>query len=66
MKIIKNFFLVVLNLVAELWTGIYRRKPDFYDKHAVSRTKTGYGAFVALAAMTSIGIVSWLCVRIYA
>lgn len=64
-KIAKDFVLVVLNLAAELWTGIYRRKPDFYDKHASARTKAGNAAFVALASLSAIGIVSWLCVRIY-
>jgi hypothetical protein len=63
-KIIKIFALVVVNLIGELWIGI-GRKPEFYDKHTVIKTKTGYVSFVSLAALITLGTVTWLCLRIY-
>ncbi|MCQ6557674.1 hypothetical protein [Paenibacillus mendelii] len=65
MSILKNFFLVVLNLVGELWTGVFHRNPDFYDKYTVTKSRTGYVFFVALSTLVTIGIVAWFYVRIY-
>ncbi|OAB35691.1 hypothetical protein PMSD_11815 [Paenibacillus macquariensis subsp. defensor] len=65
MQLIKGFFLVVVNLVVELWTGFNNRNPDFYDKHSATRTRTGYIFFVTLVTLATVGIVSWLYVRIY-
>jgi len=65
MQLIKGFFLVVVNLVGELWTGFYNRNPDFYDKHSATQTKTGYIFFVTLVSLATVGIASWLYVRIY-
>lgn len=36
MTLIQHFALVVLNLAGELWTGLFNRSPDFYDKHSVT------------------------------
>ncbi|WP_136608622.1 hypothetical protein [Paenibacillus dokdonensis] len=65
MKLMKNFSLVVLNLVGEFWTGFYYRSSDFYDRHTVTKTKTGYIVFVSLAALVTLGIAAWLFRRIY-
>jgi multisubunit Na+/H+ antiporter MnhG subunit len=64
MGVIKNFSLVVVSLIADLWFGIVR-KPEFYDNHAVTRTKRGYVLFVTLAAIIAVGTALWLCFRIY-
>lgn len=64
MRVIKNFALVVVNLIGELWLGM-DRKPEFYDNHAITKSKIGYMLFVSLAALISLGAVIWLCIRIY-
>lgn len=64
MGTIKNFALVVVNLIGELWLGMDRR-PEFYDNHAITKTKIGYLLFVSLAALIALGTVIWLCLRIY-
>lgn len=64
MGLIKNFSLVVVSLIADLWFGIVR-KPEFYDNHAVTTTKRGYVLFVTLAGMIAVGTAFWLCYRIY-
>jgi hypothetical protein len=62
--VIKNFSLVVVNLIADLWFGIVR-KPEFYDNHTVTTTKRGYVLFVTLAGIIAVGTAIWLCSRIY-
>jgi hypothetical protein len=62
--IIKNFSLVVVSLIADLWFGIVR-KPEFYDNHTVTTTKRGYALFVTLAGIIAVGTAIWLCYRIY-
>ncbi|WP_433945952.1 hypothetical protein [Paenibacillus sp. SN-8-1] len=64
MKLIKNFILVVLNLVGELWTGFFNRNPEFYDKHTNTKTKLGYIVFVVLSFVVTIGIATLLYSRI--
>lgn len=64
MRTVKNFSLVVVNLVGELWMGI-GRKPEFYDRHTSTKTKIGYVSFVSLATLIAIGTVIWLCLRLY-
>ncbi|HBS45904.1 MAG TPA: hypothetical protein DEA91_18125 [Paenibacillus sp.] len=64
MGVIKNFSLVVVSLIADLWFGIVR-KPEFYDNHAVTTTKRGYVLFVTLAAIIAVGTALWQCFRIY-
>lgn len=64
MRIIKNFSLVVVSLIADLWFGIVR-KPEFYDNHTVTATKRGYALFVTMAAIIAVGAAIWLCYRIY-
>ncbi|MDH6427065.1 hypothetical protein NSQ91_14495 [Paenibacillus sp. FSL R7-0048] len=64
MSKLKNFSLVVVNLIADLWFGIVR-KPEFYDKHTVTRTKKGYVLFVSMAGIIAVGSAFWLCSRIY-
>ncbi|WP_454191616.1 hypothetical protein [Paenibacillus sp. Marseille-Q7038] len=56
MKVIISFSLVVINMIAELWTGCFRKTTDFYDQHSTTRTKTGYVLFLisALSAVTLI------------
>lgn len=63
-SIIKNFSIVVVNLIGELWIGM-GRKPDFYDKHSVTATKKGYVIFVSLATFIALGAVIWLGMRLY-
>jgi len=53
----KNFFLVMLNLMGELWIGFFNRKPDFYDKYTVTKTKAGYFIFIILSVAVIIGIM---------
>lgn len=65
MTILKNFSLVVLHLIAELWTGFFHRSSDFYDRHTVTKTKLGYAAFVSLAFIATVGIVLWMAQRVY-
>lgn len=60
----KNFFLVVLSMVGELWTGFFYRKPEFYDTHTVTKTKAGYVIFATFATLVTLGIVTWLYKRI--
>lgn len=64
MKLLKNFFIVVLTLVLETWTGFFKRDPNFYDKYTVTKTKVGYMVFVVLASAITIGIASLLLLRI--
>lgn len=64
MGILKNFSLVVVNLIGDLWFGLVR-KPNFYDKHTVATTKTGYALFVTLAGLIAVGIVVWLGLKLY-
>jgi len=64
MTILKNFVLVVLNLVGELWTGFFNRNPNFYDKKTVTKTKIGYVVFVLLALVAVIAITTLLYSRI--
>nr|WP_245699847.1 hypothetical protein [Paenibacillus glacialis] len=61
---IRNFALVVVNLIGELWIGV-GRKPTFYDNHTANNTKTGYVIFVSLAALISIGVAIWLTLKLY-
>ncbi|OAB44988.1 hypothetical protein [Paenibacillus antarcticus] len=65
MQLIKGYVLVVLNLVGELWTGFYSRNPDFYDKYSATQTKIGYIFFVTMVTLATVGIASWLYIRIY-
>jgi hypothetical protein len=65
MTLIQHFALVVLNLAGELWTGLFNRSPDFYDKHSVTKSKAGYAVFVTLAALAAVGIAFWLSGKIY-
>ncbi|BBH20579.1 hypothetical protein Back11_19240 [Paenibacillus baekrokdamisoli] len=65
MKVIKSFFLVVVSLLGELWTGYFNRSSEFYDKHTATKTKTGYVFFVTLATLVTISAAAWLCLRIY-
>ncbi|OPA80385.1 hypothetical protein BVG16_06545 [Paenibacillus selenitireducens] len=58
MKLMKSFTVIVLNLVGELWIGLCR-KPEFYDKHTVTRTKIGYTIFVLSALLLSVSVVTW-------
>ncbi|MCU6708222.1 hypothetical protein M6D81_05805 [Paenibacillus sp. J5C_2022] len=64
MALIKNFILVVIHLVGELWMGCFRRSSDFYDKHAVTKTKAGYTLFVILTFIATIGIAALFYARI--
>lgn len=64
MKTFKNFSLVVVSLISEMWFGLLR-KPNFYDNHTVTKTKLGYVLFVTLAAIIAVGIAIWLYSRIY-
>ncbi len=63
MKLLKSFFLVVLSLVGQLWTGYFTRNHDFYDNHAVTKTKAGYIVFLALAFISTIMAI-WLYLRV--
>lgn len=63
-KVIKNFSLVVVGLIADLWLG-FVRKSEFYDNRTVTTTKRGYVLFVSLAAIVAIGTVIWAYKRIY-
>lgn len=60
----KNFILVVLSLVGEVWTGFFNRNPDFYDKNTVTKSKLGYVVFVILAFVAVIVITTLLYLRI--
>ncbi|MNC48678.1 hypothetical protein D3C81_1864440 [compost metagenome] len=62
--LLKNYTLVVFNLVGELWMGCFRRNSDFYDQHSVTKTKAGYVIFVASVSLVTIAIVSWSLLRI--
>lgn len=64
MRLIRNFFLVVVNLIGDMWMGM-NRKSDFYDKHTRTKTKIGYFFFVSIAALVTIGVITWLYRRIY-
>lgn len=64
MKTFKNFSLVVVSLISEMWFGLLR-KPNFYDNHTVTKTKLGYVFFVTLAAILAVGIAIWLYSRVY-
>lgn len=64
MKLIRNFFLVVVNLIGTLWVGA-SRKPEFYDKYSKTKTRIGYIFFVSLATLVTVGIIAWLYKRIY-
>lgn len=63
-KVIKNFSLVVVGLIADLWLG-FVRKSEFYDNRTVTTTKRGYVLFVSLAAIVAGGTVIWAYNRIY-
>ncbi|MCM3633684.1 MULTISPECIES: hypothetical protein [Paenibacillus] len=64
MRLAKSFILVVVNLVAQLWTG-FDRRPEFYDQHTRTSTKKGYILFVSLIVIATFGIITWLYNRIY-
>ncbi|MCR8645207.1 hypothetical protein NV379_21360 [Paenibacillus sp. N1-5-1-14] len=64
MTVMKNFVLVVLSMVAQLWTGFFNRKQDFYDRRSVTKTKLGYVVFVILALLATIGIMYWPYMKI--
>lgn len=64
MTTIKNFSLVVVNLIGDLWFGLLR-KPGFYDNHTVTKTKVGYVFFVSLATLIALATVIWLYNKIY-
>lgn len=36
MKLVKNFFLVVLLMIVELSVVFFDRSPNFYDKHTMT------------------------------
>lgn len=63
MGMIRSFALVVVSLIGDLWLGM-GRKPEFYDKHTITKTRTGYVFFVAFAALLAIGAVTLLFLRI--
>ncbi|GIP32647.1 hypothetical protein [Paenibacillus sp. J2TS4] len=65
MERVRNFVLVVLNLIGELWIGGFRRNPDYYDRYTEIKTKAGYAAFVALATIVALGIVTWLYLKLH-
>lgn len=62
MKLMKNFALVVVSLIGDLWLGL-GVKPQFYDNQTKMNTKSGYYVFVAMAAFLASAIVAWLCMR---
>lgn len=64
MKLVKNFFLVVLLMLVELWFGYFDRSPNFYDKHTMTKTGLGYVVFVTLAAFVTFGAVAWIYDRV--
>ncbi|MGG3574524.1 hypothetical protein ABES25_04905 [Bacillus gobiensis] len=65
MKLVKNFFLVVLLMIVELSVGFFDRSPNFYDKHTMTKTRLGYVVFVTLAAFVTFGVITWMYNRIY-
>lgn len=65
MKVIISFSLVVMSMIAELWTGCFRKKTDFYDRHTTTRTKTGYVLFL-LSALIAVTLVTlWIVKQLY-
>ncbi|WP_152393304.1 hypothetical protein [Paenibacillus guangzhouensis] len=64
MKLIKNFAIVVVSLVGDLWLGL-GVKPQVYDKRSSVKTKAGYYTFVTMAALIAITAVVWAFFRIY-
>lgn len=64
MRLLKNFFIVVLNLIGGLWIG-FSRRPGFYDNYSQTKTKSGYYFFVALATLVTFGVIALLYVRLY-
>ncbi|MBB3108916.1 hypothetical protein FHS18_000968 [Paenibacillus phyllosphaerae] len=64
MSLIRNWTMVVLCLVIDMYmaAGI---KQSVYDDRTVTRTKSGYYAFVFTAAFIAIGAVAWLGAKIY-
>lgn len=65
MRLLKNFVVVVLTLVGELWAGMFNRSPEFYDKRTETKTRKGYVWFVLFAFVASVGIVTWMYKRVY-
>ncbi|CAM3715762.1 hypothetical protein MALU111345_18815 [Marinicrinis lubricantis] len=65
MRLVRNFALVFLNLVNELWNGFSFQRPSFYDKYTETKTKIGYAIFILLLLVTTVGAVTWLYLRIY-
>lgn len=64
MKFIISFSLVVMSMVAELWTGCFRKKTDFYDRHATTRTKIGYVLFL-ISALSAVTLITfWITTQI--
>lgn len=55
MKLIKNFMIVIANLVGELWIG-YFRKANFYDNYTITKTKLGYTFLISIIVLTLIGV----------
>lgn len=64
MLVVKNFVLVVLNLIGELWVSPFR-KNAFYDQYTRNMSKVGYIVFVTLSSAVVIAAVLWLYNRIY-
>ncbi|MEF3352830.1 hypothetical protein PV403_06555 [Paenibacillus sp. GYB006] len=64
MKFIISFSLVVMSMVAELRTGCFRKKTDFYDQHATTRTKIGYVLFL-ISALSAVTLITfWITTQI--
>ncbi|WP_440119090.1 hypothetical protein [Paenibacillus sp. QZ-Y1] len=66
MGLAKRFVVVVANMIAGLWMGFYRRNSDFYDNQTSElKRRIGYFAFIIVAAVVTVGIVSWMYNRMY-
>ncbi|MNI90084.1 hypothetical protein D3C73_1475690 [compost metagenome] len=64
MKLFKNFALVVVSLIGDLWLGL-GIKQEVYDNRTNVETKIGYFFFNSMAALVALAAVAWLCIRIY-
>jgi hypothetical protein len=63
-KLIKNFAIVVVSLIGDLWLGL-GIKSKIYDDHTTMKTKPGYFIFITVAALLALSIVVLLAARIY-
>ncbi|NMO94850.1 hypothetical protein [Paenibacillus lemnae] len=61
---LKNFMLVVINLVAELWSGPFH-KSSFYDKRTPRGNSTGYFTFVTASLFVTIALAGYLYLQFY-